>query len=70
MQNYLPLAALLVTAVAALLGALAAFSPVRDSMDHFIADLHRQGQLAGAAALAAALATAIQIVHYFLSGPK
>jgi hypothetical protein len=53
MTAYLPIAALLLSGVAALLGIRAATMKVRDNQDAFIADLQRQGRWASYAAIAA-----------------
>jgi len=67
MKNYLPVAAIVVSAIAAILGVRAATVEVRDNMDMFISDLKRQGRWASFAAIAAAVATAIQAVQQFLA---
>jgi hypothetical protein len=58
----LPYLAILMSLIAAAFGVRAATIHVRDSMDHFIADLHTQGRWAGWAAFAAAVSVALQAV--------
>jgi hypothetical protein len=66
MTMYLSTAAIVASGAAALLGVRAATVEVRDNIDVFIADLQRQGRWASYAAVAAALATALQAVQQFL----
>ncbi|MER8399838.1 hypothetical protein [Mesorhizobium sp. M1348] len=61
MTEALPYLAIVTSLVAACLGIRAAIS-VRDSMDHFIADLQRQGRWAGWAAAMAAISVVFQAV--------
>lgn len=65
MASYLSIAALIVSGVAALLGVRAATIVVRDNIDEFMNDLQRQGRWASYAAVAAAVATALQAAHQF-----
>ncbi|HZS64860.1 MAG TPA: hypothetical protein VFA53_10255 [Xanthobacteraceae bacterium] len=67
MTNYLPVAAIMVSAIAAILGVRAAAVQVRDNQDLFISDLQRQGRWASYAAIAAAIATALQAVQQFIA---
>lgn len=66
MTSYLSITALAMSGVAALLGVRAATIVVRDNIDEFIGDLQRQGQWASYAAVAAAIATALQAAHQFV----
>lgn len=66
MASYLSLAALAVSGLAAILGVRAATIVVRDNVDEFINDLQRQGRWASYAAIAAAVATALQAVQHFI----
>jgi hypothetical protein len=65
MSGYLTAAALILSAIATVLGIRAATIKVRDSMDHFIVDLRKQGRWTAFAAVAAAAATAIQIIQHY-----
>ena len=65
-KNTLVFAGLFSAVLAAGLGVLAATVPIQDSMDHFIADLHRQGFWASWAAVAAAVSAGVQAAAYFL----
>ncbi|RWQ54660.1 hypothetical protein [Mesorhizobium sp.] len=58
----LPYLAIVTSLAAACLGIRAATISVRDSMDHFISDLQRQGRWAGWAAAMAAVSVAFQAV--------
>jgi len=60
-------AALAMSGIAALLGVRAATIVVRDNIDEFINDLWKQGRWASAAAVAAAIATALQAAQHFIS---
>lgn len=62
MANIIAGSSLALSLVAALFGLRAATVTVHDDMDRFIADLHKQGRWAGAAAAAAAIATMLQII--------
>jgi hypothetical protein len=66
MGSYLSLTALSVSGMAAILGVRAATIVVRNNLDEFINDLQRQGRWAGAAAVAAAAAVALQAAQNFL----
>jgi hypothetical protein len=66
MPTYLSIGAIVASLIAALLGIRAATVKVHDNIDRFIADLHRQGRWAACAALAAAIATVLQIVGQYL----
>jgi hypothetical protein len=65
MASYLSLGALVVSGLAAILGVRAATIVVRNNVDEFINDLQRQGRWASAAAVAAAIATALQAAQHF-----
>ena len=59
-------AAIISSLLAAALGVRAALVHVRDSQDHFIADLHRQGRWASWAAVAAAVSAGLQAADRLL----
>jgi hypothetical protein len=65
MEKYLSLGSIAVSLIAALLGLRAATVKVRDDIDRFISDLHRQGRWAGFAAAAAAIATVLQAIALY-----
>lgn len=67
MTNYLPVAAIIVSGIATILGVRAAMVKVRDNMDMFISDLQRHGRWASYAAIAAAIATALQAAQQFIA---
>jgi hypothetical protein len=52
--------------IAVVCGIVAATIEVRDSMDHFIGDLQRQGRWAAYAAIAAGIGMALEVVDYFI----
>lgn len=53
--------------VAGFLAVAAARVEIRDNIDMFMSDIHRQGTWASYAALAAAVAALLQAAHYFLN---
>ena len=65
-MNVISTASIMLSCAAALLGIRAATVQVRDNMDAFISDLQRQGRWASYAAIAAAVATALQAAQQFL----
>jgi hypothetical protein len=67
MKDYLATAVIIIGLVAVACGLRAATIEVRDNMDAFISDLHRQGWWASMAAIAAAVAAMLQAVQYFMS---
>lgn len=62
MTDWFDWIALALSVAAAGFGFRAATVVVRESMDHFIGDLRRQGRWAGLAAIFAALAVVAQVV--------
>jgi hypothetical protein len=66
MQDTIGIAALAASIIATGLGVLAARVHVRNSQDHFIADLHRQSRWAGLAAAMAAISAGLQAAERFM----
>ena len=62
MFDFLPIAAIVASGIAAVLGIMATRVQIRDSIDDYIADLHQQGRRAGWAAVAAGVAVALQSI--------
>jgi hypothetical protein len=67
MKNAVIIAGLLSAIVAAGLGVMAATVHIGDSMDQFIADLHRQSTWAAWAAVAAAISAGLQAAAYLFA---
>jgi hypothetical protein len=65
MSSFFAISSILLSGIAAVLGIRAATIDVRNNIDEFIGDLHRQGRWASYAAIAAACATALQAVQQF-----
>ncbi len=66
LKDVLIVAGLINAVIAAVLGAVAANVPISDSVDNFIADLHRQGTWASWAAITAAISAGLQAVAHFV----
>jgi hypothetical protein len=62
-MTLLSTAAIFASGAAAILGLRAATMEVRDNIDVFISDLQKQGRWASYAAVAAAIATALQSIQ-------
>jgi hypothetical protein len=63
---YIPYASIAVSLLAAVLGIRAATIPIRESLDHIMMDIGRQGKWASWTALTAAAAAVLQSVDRFL----
>lgn len=67
MKDVLMIASIVAGVMAGALAIAAARIEIRDNLDMFMSDIHRQGTWASYAALSAAIAAVLQALHYFLS---
>ena len=67
MKDWLMIASIVAGVLAALLAVYAANIEVRNQIDSFMGDIHRQGWWASFAAGIAAVGVILQALHYFLN---